>query len=595
VTREKLQIELDECREKNFTYEETLIRLKRDREQLLKDLEKKTATINSIELKLRNFVGKKSSNIENNFNELEKEFEKILLKSTSLEEKLIEKDQGILQLTQKLQEQILLMKNDFDEKHQMFLTQKEQLLLRHQNDIQTLNNQLQKMEIHAKESEQRFSSEKKSKNDLSEQMEKYDLILKHLISLWLPLQRRYLQLIDSNRFLKQEYVRYNQIKQILNPNRLFPNRFRLYAISIIAAKRFSSLKKNSLSVKLLSASSNVFYDENILSNYNKKNFISNLNFDQLFPSLIHQLNRFYSPIQKGTLLKSIANGLPKSSFTKTNDLIHSLIVQVDQSELKFHEKENECSQLEKTLEKYANEIDSRIDYNQFERICDELQRALDREKQAQDLLNEQNNQLKSLTDIIHQTQNEKDFIQEKCNQMKQNENYSKEKIQQLTKSHQQMDENVKRAEKAIRLVVNDKEMISAFCTRINSLLNVGERRGLENLQQTLIQLDELVQLPPNFDQKKSPPEMILCQTMANGFVHLLSRLKDVLNANTKDIESLKEHCQMLTDQFRQTSTEEISQTNDSSQTIIVQAHPVRIQVNHHPQSAFKPIKPEQDD
>ncbi|CAF1680539.1 unnamed protein product, partial [Adineta ricciae] len=42
VTREKLQIELDECREKNFTYEETLIRLKRDREQLLKDLEKKT-------------------------------------------------------------------------------------------------------------------------------------------------------------------------------------------------------------------------------------------------------------------------------------------------------------------------------------------------------------------------------------------------------------------------------------------------------------------------------------------------------------------------------------------------------------------------
>jgi hypothetical protein len=44
--------------------------------------------------------------------------------------------------------------------------------------------------------------------------------------------------------------------------------------------------------------------------------------------------------------------------------------------------------IEKTLEKYVNEIDSRIDYNQFERIFDELQLALDREKQAQDLLNE---------------------------------------------------------------------------------------------------------------------------------------------------------------------------------------------------------------
>jgi hypothetical protein len=83
--------------------------------------------------------------------------------------------------------------------------------------------------------------------------------------------------------------------------------------------------------------------------------------------------------------------------------------------------------------------------------------------------------------------------------------------------------------------------------------------------------------------------------MANGFVHLLNRLKDLLETNKKDIESLKEHSQMLTDQFRQTSAEEISQTNDSSQTINVQAHPVRIQVNHHPQSAFKPNKPEQDD
>ena len=82
--------------------------------------------------------------------------------------------------------------------------------------------------------------------------------------------------------------------------------------------------------------------------------------------------------------------------------------------------------------------------------------------------------------------------------------------------------------------------------------------------------------------------------MATGFVHLLNRVKEFLVINNKDIESLKEHCQMLTEQFRQTSAEEISQI-DSSQTIIVQAHPVRIQVNHHPQSAFKPIKPEQED
>ena len=84
-----------------------------------------------------------------------------------------------------------------------------------------------------------------------------------------------------------------------------------------------------------------------------------------------------------------------------------------------------------------------IDSFQFQRICDELQRTLNREKQAEDLLNEQNQQLKSLTDILHQTQQEKYFI----------EKQNKDKIEQLTKSHRQTDENVQRAEKAIRLVV----------------------------------------------------------------------------------------------------------------------------------------------
>ena len=78
-----------------------------------------------------------------------------------------------------------------------------------------------------------------------------------------------------------------------------------------------------------------------------------------------------------------------------------------------------------------------------------------------------------------------------------------------------------------------------------------------------------------------------------GFVTLLNRLKELIYSNNRDIESLKEHCQMLTEQFRQLSEQEIS-TIDSSQTVLVQAHPVRVQVNHHPQSAFKPIKPEED-
>ncbi|CAF4095371.1 unnamed protein product [Rotaria magnacalcarata] len=158
----------------------------------------------------------------------------------------------------------------------------------------------------------------------------------------------------------------------------------------------------------------------------------------------------------------------------------------------------------------------------------------------------------------------------------QDDKYSKDKIQQLTKTQQQMDENVKRAEKVIRLVAS-------------------ERRGLEYVEQLISQLDALVQLPTNSDDNnKSSPEMVSCQTMTNGFVNLLNQLKKLIISNTNDIQSLKEHCQMLTEQFRQLSEQDVSSHIDSTQTVLVQAHPVRVQVSHHPQSALKPIKPEQD-
>ena len=81
--------------------------------------------------------------------------------------------------------------------------------------------------------------------------------------------------------------------------------------------------------------------------------------------------------------------------------------------------------------------------------------------------------------------------------------------------------------------------------------------------------------------------------MAAGFVHLLSRLKDLIMNHTKDIQSLKEHCQMLTEQFRQLSQQDHDQS-ESTQTVLFQTNSQKIQVHHHPQSAFKPIKPDFD-
>jgi hypothetical protein len=152
------------------------------------------------------------------------------------------------------------------------------------------------MEIRANEAEHRLTNENKSNNELLEELDKFDLILKHLISILIPLRRRYFQLIDSNRFIKQELNRFYQIKQILNSNIFIKNRFRIYVISIIAFKRFLSFKINS-SFKNI-RSSNIIYDQNILEIFNK-NFIQNINYEDIFQSLIIQLNRLDLPFQKG--------------------------------------------------------------------------------------------------------------------------------------------------------------------------------------------------------------------------------------------------------------------------------------------------------
>ena len=85
-----------------------------------------------------------------------------------------------------------------------------------------------------------------------------------------------------------------------------------------------------------------------------------------------------------------------------------------------------------------------------------------------------------------------------------------------------------------------------------------------------------------------PSEMLVCvQEMSKGFLHLLHRLQDQSIHSQKDIQALKDHCHVLTEQFRRLSTESVETTCLSSQAI-------RVQVTRHPQSAFKPIRPEQD-
>lgn len=270
--------------------EQTIIRLKNEREQFTKEIEKKSLLINSIQMKLENLFGKKLSNFEHYLDELDQQWKSIHLKNKSLEEKLIERDFGTLQLTQKLEEQVLNLKNDFHDKHQQFLKQKDAILQKHLGDIQNLNLQIQSMEKRAIQAEQRFQEHLKNENHSMN-------FIQHFVSLFLPLRRRYFQLIDSYKYLKQELVPYQQIKQILPINsRQDKNRFRIFVISIMAMKRFVALKNQS-HIQLV-PSSTFIYDKKILSLVNQ-DFLQSIHGNDPFQSFIFQFNRLSPPILKG--------------------------------------------------------------------------------------------------------------------------------------------------------------------------------------------------------------------------------------------------------------------------------------------------------
>jgi len=294
---EKLQSQVEEIREKNSTNEENILRFKKEREQFIQDIQKKDSIIQIIQKKLQTFIGKTSTNIENDFEQLENLWKSIHIKAHSLEQKLIERDNGTLLLTQKLEEQVLAFKNDLELKHKAFIQQKELLLQRHQNDILQLTNQLQTMEKRAKEAEFKLNNQ----NQLDVQYDKFNLICKHLISIYLPLKRKYFQLIDSKKLMKNEFDRFDQIKHLIQSNsKTKVNRFRVYVISIVAFKRFHLLKNSSCSIQKI-PSTNTFYDQSILDNFNQ-NLLQSIHFQDIFQSLIILFNKLSPMTPKGYFL-----------------------------------------------------------------------------------------------------------------------------------------------------------------------------------------------------------------------------------------------------------------------------------------------------
>ena len=174
------------------------------------------------------------------------------------------------------------------------------------------------MESRAHQAEQRWKEQNHSSEQFEEKSSRIFSIVRHLVSLFIPLRRRYLQLIDANRYLRQHSSRFDQIQRSFPFRPSAKNRFRIAVISILAFGRFRSFPS--------------FVDERIVQTLNEQTFLNedpttiNSLLNRLVPPIVKGSNKqFFSLLFSSTmfnsrsLIKLIASALPRSSVTKVID------------------------------------------------------------------------------------------------------------------------------------------------------------------------------------------------------------------------------------------------------------------------------------
>ena len=153
---------------------------------------------------------------------------------------------------------------------------------------------------------------------LREEKQKIKCVVQHLLSLWIALGHRSVQLKQSNRFLREELHRFDQIKQLFARRVSCKTRFRVAVLSLLAMHRFRFFARHSTCLRL--PSSNVSYEKNLLDVDDQ--FLWSLSSSDVFSSLLVQFHRLSpaasqhgSPLSR-SLVQSIGSSLCPSSFSK---------------------------------------------------------------------------------------------------------------------------------------------------------------------------------------------------------------------------------------------------------------------------------------
>ncbi|XP_052797056.1 coiled-coil domain-containing protein 171-like isoform X2 [Mya arenaria] len=201
-----------------------------------------------------------------------------------------------------------------------------------------------------------------------------------------------------------------------------------------------------------------------------------------------------------------------------------------------------------------------VPMEKFESVCVELNNALKREEQAQQLLQEQSRQMEELSsrlDIFSSEGMEKEHtlseaiqgLAETKLELRRKEQTVRQVNKQLATlegERESLDNNLHDAEKALRTVAKDKEILTNYIQTVEAALNkvkqdVGTKSGRDvSLSKVLLNADFI----PN-DVGKAGPELIACQNLVGAFVDTQQYLISRVRAMEEEMADGRRHVNLL--------------------------------------------------
>lgn len=250
--------------------------------------------------------------------------------------------------------------------------------------------------------------------------------------------------------------------------------------------------------------------------------------------------------------------------------LHTVEVERRQLVLELNRMKDECSDLpqKEDIEKLQDQLSTikgqDLDYvsiDKFESVCQELNNALQREQQAQQLLVEQSRQLEEITlrlDLYTTEGMEKEqTLSEAVHGLTETKGELKRKEQTLRQLNRQVISlegekkafltNIADAEKALRTVARDKETLAQYLKAVTIALEQAKKeltlaKGVTDFSWTkrLLNADFI----PS-DVGKAGPELIAAQNLVGAFVETQNQAISKIKSLEDEIDTHQQHINTL--------------------------------------------------